>query len=64
MATPIKIKIEYFGEKSMDLDIFYSFESSHPSRTNCDKLITSKPRFIYITNGQKSFETHFAYLGF
>ena len=53
MATPVKIKIEYFGEKSMDLDIFYSFESSNPSRANCEKLITTKPRFIYITNGQK-----------
>lgn len=64
MGTPIKLKIEYFGEKAMDLDIFYSFNSSQPNRDNCEKLITSKPRFVYITNGQKMFNEQFAYLCF
>jgi hypothetical protein len=64
MQTPIKFKIEYFEQQNMDLDIYYSFIHSNPTKSNCEKLIKTKPKSLYITNGSKFFDTHFVYLCF
>jgi hypothetical protein len=63
MATPAKIKIEYF-DTAMDLEIYYSFTQSNPTKENCEKLVKNNPKVLYINNGKKNFEGNFAFLCF